>query len=183
MRTAGQRTTVPAVRVLSVSARASRGLVVLGGLRFPCALGRGGCRAVKREGDGATPMGRWRMGAIHYRPDRLRRPRTALSVRAMGPADGWCDAPGDRNYNRFVRHPYPASAERLWRGDALYDLLVVLSYNERPRRQGTGQRHLHACCQARIRSDRRLRRPCPRTPAAPHRASAAWRDRPDRGVP
>jgi L,D-peptidoglycan transpeptidase YkuD (ErfK/YbiS/YcfS/YnhG family) len=52
--------------------------------------------------------------------------------------DGWCDAAGDRNYNRRVRHPYPASAERLWRQDGLYDLVVVLGYNDRPRLQGRG---------------------------------------------
>ena len=40
---------------------------------------------------------------------------------------------GDRNYNRPVRHPYPASAERLWRADGLYDVVVVLGYNDRPR--------------------------------------------------
>jgi L,D-peptidoglycan transpeptidase YkuD (ErfK/YbiS/YcfS/YnhG family) len=52
--------------------------------------------------------------------------------------DGWCDAPGDRNYNRPVRHPYPASAERLWREDELYDVLVVLGHNQRPRLRGGG---------------------------------------------
>jgi L,D-peptidoglycan transpeptidase YkuD (ErfK/YbiS/YcfS/YnhG family) len=52
--------------------------------------------------------------------------------------DGWCDAAGDRNYNRHVRHPYPSSAERLWREDELYDLVVVLDHNRRPRVQGRG---------------------------------------------
>ena len=52
--------------------------------------------------------------------------------------DGWCDDPVDRNYNRRVRHPYPASAERLWRSDHLYDLVVVLGYNDRPRVAGRG---------------------------------------------
>ena len=127
-----------AVRVLALSARATWGFVALGALRFPCALGRSGCRAHKREGDGATPVGRWRVDGIYYRPDRMRRPRTALSVRAMRPSDGWCDAPADRNYNRLVRHPYAASAERLWRQDGLYDLLAVLAYNDRPRVRGRG---------------------------------------------
>jgi len=127
-----------AVRVLTRSAGAIRGLVALGALRFPCALGRGGCRARKREGDGATPIGRWRVGAIHYRPDRTRRPRTAFPVRAIAPNDGWCDAQADRNYNRPVRHPYAASAERLWRSDALYDVMAVLDYNDRPRVKGRG---------------------------------------------
>jgi L,D-peptidoglycan transpeptidase YkuD (ErfK/YbiS/YcfS/YnhG family) len=37
-----------------------------------------------------------------------------------------------------VRHPYPASAERLWREDGLYDVVVVLSHNARPRVRGCG---------------------------------------------
>jgi L,D-peptidoglycan transpeptidase YkuD (ErfK/YbiS/YcfS/YnhG family) len=90
-------------------------------------------------------MGCWRIGAVRHRPDRVRRPRTALPVRALSPDDGWCDAPADRNYNRGVRHPYPASAERLWRRDGLYDLLAILACNERPRVRGRGSAiFLHA---------------------------------------
>jgi L,D-peptidoglycan transpeptidase YkuD (ErfK/YbiS/YcfS/YnhG family) len=124
--------------VEALSFRCTRGTLRFGSQRFPCALGRSGCTARKREGDGATPIGQWRIRAILYRPDRVLRPRTALPVRAIRRRDGWCDAAADRNYNRPVRLPYPASAERLWREDALYDLLVVLDYNERPRARGRG---------------------------------------------
>ena len=65
----------------------------------------------KREGDGATPVGCWRLLQVLYRADRIRRPTTGLPARAIGPNDGWCDAPDDRNYNRLVRRPYGASAE------------------------------------------------------------------------
>jgi L,D-peptidoglycan transpeptidase YkuD (ErfK/YbiS/YcfS/YnhG family) len=59
-------------------------------------------------------------------------------VRPITRSDGWCDDPTDRNYNRAVRHPYPASAERLWREDDLYDVVVVLGHNARPRVRGGG---------------------------------------------
>jgi L,D-peptidoglycan transpeptidase YkuD (ErfK/YbiS/YcfS/YnhG family) len=75
---------------------------------------------------------------VLYRPDRLKRPRTGLPTRPLRPDDGWCDAVGDRNYNRHVRHPYPASAERLWRSDGVYDVIVVLDHNTRPRVRGAG---------------------------------------------
>src|SRR5690349_5923716 len=122
--------------VAALSPGATRGTVKLGGLAFPCALGRSGRRAVKREGDGATPIGRWRLLQVLYRADHILRPATGLPVRPIRASDGWCDAPHDRNYNRPVRHPYPASAERLWREDALYDIVVVLSHNVRPRVRG-----------------------------------------------
>jgi L,D-peptidoglycan transpeptidase YkuD (ErfK/YbiS/YcfS/YnhG family) len=124
--------------VTALAPGATRGIVKLGGLAFPCALGRSGRRAVKREGDGATPIGRWRLLQVLYRADHIGRPATGLPVRPIRPRDGWCDAPADRNYNRPVRHPYPASAEQLWRADGLYDIVVVLSHNVRPRIRGAG---------------------------------------------
>lgn len=117
---------------------ATRGRLVAGSLSLPCVIGRSGRAACKREGDGATPIGRFRLLEVLYRADRLPRPQTPLPVRALRRHDGWCDAPGDRNYNRPVRHPYLSSAEHLWRDDHLYDLVVVLDCNIRPRVQGRG---------------------------------------------
>jgi L,D-peptidoglycan transpeptidase YkuD (ErfK/YbiS/YcfS/YnhG family) len=138
LRPALRRPRARTATVLGLSAAATRGVVRLGGLAFPCALGRSGRSVRKREGDGATPVGRWRLLGVLYRSDRGRCPSTRLPVRPSAPDDGWCDAPGDRNYNRPVRHPYPASAERLWREDGLYDIVVVLSHNVRPRVRGAG---------------------------------------------
>lgn len=126
------------IHLTAISPRSTRGWVLDGPRRYPVALGRSGRRACKREGDGATPSGTWRPVRVLYRPDRVARPRTPLPVAAIDRSDGWCDASGDRNYNRLVRLPYPASAESLWRNDHLYDLLVVLDYNQRPRVRGGG---------------------------------------------
>ncbi len=103
-----------------------------------CALGKSGRRAIKREGDGATPLGRFRLLGVLYRPDKVRRPLTRLPVRAIRPSWGWCDDSSDRNYNREVMLPYPGSHERLWRDDGLYDLVVVLDYNVRVRKRRAG---------------------------------------------
>jgi L,D-peptidoglycan transpeptidase YkuD (ErfK/YbiS/YcfS/YnhG family) len=78
------------------------------------------------------------MRQLLYRPDRGSVPHTALPVKPIAPDDGWCDAPGDRAYNRPVHLPYPASAEQLWREDHLYDLVVVLGYNDDPVVPGQG---------------------------------------------
>jgi L,D-peptidoglycan transpeptidase YkuD (ErfK/YbiS/YcfS/YnhG family) len=126
------------ILVLARSAACRQGRLQWGDVIVACALGDGGCRVRKRESDGATPIGRWRVREVFYRADRLPRPRTHLPARTLRPDDGWCDAVGDRNYNRPVRHPYPASAEKLWRSDTLYDLIVVLDHNRRPRSQGRG---------------------------------------------
>lgn len=125
-------------QVRALSSRATQGRLVGPGLDARCALGRSGISWRKREGDGATPAGRWRIETVIVRRDCTSGPATALPRRTLRPSDGWCDQPGDRNYNRPVRHPYPASAEVMWRGDDLYDLVGVLAHNQRPRIQGAG---------------------------------------------
>lgn len=124
--------------VMALSRAATRAVLVVGGRSLPCALGRSGRRAMKREGDGATPSGVYGLESVFYRPDRCPRPRTGLPVKTLSPADGWCDAAADRNYNRHVCHPYNASAEKMWRQDELYDVVVVLDCNRRPRIRNRG---------------------------------------------
>ncbi len=104
----------------------------------PAALGRTGIRALKREGDGGTPLGRFAVRQVLYRADRIRRPRTPLPVRAIRADDGWCEDPADRNYNRLLKLSPRNSADRLTRSDHLYDLVLVLGYNDRPRIRGKG---------------------------------------------
>ena len=116
------------------------GRLDLGDRRARCALGPGGivAAAEKCEGDGKTPAGVWPLRALLYRADRLTRPRSGLETRPLHPDDGWCDAPNDPNYNRAVAWPYRASAERLWREDGIYDLIVPLGYNDEPVIAGAG---------------------------------------------
>jgi L,D-peptidoglycan transpeptidase YkuD (ErfK/YbiS/YcfS/YnhG family) len=121
-----------------VNGSATRGRLLVGNLVIPCRLGRSGIRSSKREGDGATPAGRWMLRQVLFRPDRTMRPHTRLPIAPITRQDGWCDAPEDRNYNRPVHLPYPASHENLWRDDCLYDVVVVLSHNERPRQRYHG---------------------------------------------
>jgi L,D-peptidoglycan transpeptidase YkuD (ErfK/YbiS/YcfS/YnhG family) len=115
-----------------------RGILTYGDRSYPCVLGRAGVRADKHEGDGATPVGGFPLRYVLYRADRGAAPTTVLPVGTIAPEDGWCDASGDPAYNRPVKLPYPASAENMWRNDGLYDLVVVLGYNNAPVVSGAG---------------------------------------------
>lgn len=131
-------TTLHLVRVRAAAGHRTRGWLTAGAFRFPVALGRGGIRADKREGDGATPAGRFRLKRLWWRADRGPRPRTLLPVRRIGPQDAWSEDPDDRNYNRPVRRPTAAPGDRLMRGDHLYDLVIEIDHNTRPRVAGRG---------------------------------------------
>jgi L,D-peptidoglycan transpeptidase YkuD (ErfK/YbiS/YcfS/YnhG family) len=115
-----------------------RGLLTFKGQSYPCVLGRSGARIDKREGDGATPIGRFVLRRVLYRADRGPAPVTALPVTAIAADDGWCDAPENPAYNQPVKLPYPASAESMMREDRLYDVVVVLGHNDMPVRPGDG---------------------------------------------
>ncbi len=105
---------------------------------FRCAIGRGGIRHDKHEGDGASPEGIWPVREIFYRSDRVPQVETTLPCRALKPGDLWCDDPADPWYNRLVEAPLGASHEALWREDRLYDLIAVLGYNDDPPVPGKG---------------------------------------------
>jgi L,D-peptidoglycan transpeptidase YkuD (ErfK/YbiS/YcfS/YnhG family) len=99
------------------------------GRTFRVETGRAGARVEKREGDGATPIGRWRLVAVRWRADRGPTPRTALPRRPIGPRDGWSDDPACPRYNRAVRLPSRFSAERMRRPDRLYDVVAITDHN------------------------------------------------------
>jgi len=114
------------------SAETSRGWAVLGDRRWRCALGAGGVREDKVEGDAATPAGEFPLRRVYFRNDRLVLPKVALPARPINEHDGWCDDPRAPTYNRLVHIPNDWSHEKMWREDGLYDLVVVVGYNDDP---------------------------------------------------
>jgi L,D-peptidoglycan transpeptidase YkuD (ErfK/YbiS/YcfS/YnhG family) len=132
---------VSSSRVIRVRARPgnpTRGILLVGMRAVPVVLGRSGVRANKREGDGATPRGRFRLVRLWWRPDRSPRPRTMLPARRIAPDVAWCEEPADRRYNRPYRRSANDPGDRLWREDRLYDLIVEIDHNTRPRVAGRG---------------------------------------------
>jgi len=110
------------------------GLLHCGPLTLPCRIGKAGFidGTLGREGDAKTPLGNYHLRFGLYRADRLPRPKSPLTFRPLREDDGWCDAPNNPAYNRFIRLPYPASHEELWREDGAYDIILVMSHNDSP---------------------------------------------------
>jgi L,D-peptidoglycan transpeptidase YkuD (ErfK/YbiS/YcfS/YnhG family) len=126
------------LRVRSRAGERTRGWLWAGPAYFPVALGRSGIRADKREGDGGTPRGRFRLLRLWWRADRGPRPPTQLPIRRIGSADAWCENPADRRYNRPIRLAPGQAGDRLRRDDRLYDLIIEIDHNARPRVAGRG---------------------------------------------
>lgn len=107
---------------------------------YRCAIGKQGIIEAesKREGDGKTPSGIYRLRECWYRPDKLKPPIMQLPLRAITPQDGWCDDPTHPDYNRPVMLPFDASHETMWREDDAYNLVIPVSYNDDPVIAGRG---------------------------------------------
>lgn len=114
------------------------GTIAWGDVHRRCALGRGGIGVKQGEGDGVTPQGTWPLRRLFYRADRVPAPRCFLGATMLHSYDGWGDAPDDPGYNRLVRLPHAASHEVLWRDDHLYDLILVIGFNDDPVVAGKG---------------------------------------------
>ena len=133
-----RKVTFDTILVRAKPGQRTRGWLLAGPLALPVALGRGGIRANKREGDGGTPRGTFRLRRLWWRADRATRPRTLLPVRRIRADDGWCEDPRDRHYNQPIRLAADHPGDRLKRADRLYDLIVELDHNTRPRIAGRG---------------------------------------------
>ena len=129
---------MPQSRLKTIHVRAApgtrtRGWLIAGPLAIPVALGRGGILANKREGDGGTPRGVFRLLRLWWRADRDPRPRTLLPVRRITESDAWCEDPADRHYNRPIKMTAGQPGDGLRREDHLYDFIIEIDHNTRPR--------------------------------------------------
>jgi L,D-peptidoglycan transpeptidase YkuD (ErfK/YbiS/YcfS/YnhG family) len=131
-------TSLSAIYVYARPQRHTQAWLLLEGRAIRAALGRAGVKAAKREGDGATPAGLFHPLRLWWRADRLLRPRTLLPVRRIAADDAWCEDPKDRRYNRPFRRSANELGDRLRRADGLYDLIVEIDHNSRPRIAGHG---------------------------------------------
>ncbi len=112
--------------------------VEFGHQHFPCRIGRSGVATTHREGNGATPRGIFDISYILYRPDRVKKIKTALKMFPIKPNDSWNDDPRSRSYNKPLGHLIEGSDEALWRTDSLYDLIFVITQNTAPNIRGLG---------------------------------------------
>ena len=131
-------TTIQRICVAQAIGDKSKGRLRAGQVTMACSLGPRGIVFSKREGDGATPAGKFALVLALYRSGKWKCLPGTLRSRPIRRQDIWCDASGHGLYNRPARLPFRPSHEQLWREDHVYDVIIVLDYNLRPRVQGRG---------------------------------------------
>jgi len=117
---------------------ATTGVLMIGAQKFDCTLGRTGVTIDKKEGDGKTPVGTYPLRYLLYRADRLAKPETGLRTEILAPDTGWCEDPAHADYNKQIKLPHPSVHDRMTRDDALYDICVIIGFNDEPVAAGKG---------------------------------------------
>ena len=97
---------------------------------FECSIGKNGLTKKKIEGDKKTPIGKFDIGHLYYRKDRIQKPKTLLKCISIQKNMGWCDdLTNKKNYNKLIKINKKIKYEKLFRKDKKYDLLIPIKYN------------------------------------------------------
>ena len=103
--------------------------VKVGDFNFRCCIGKNGLTKFKKEGDGKTPKGTFKLEHLYFRKDRIQKPLTKLKCIEIKRNMGWCNDAKEKNYNKLIKVNKKFSHEKLFRKDKKYDLLIPIKYN------------------------------------------------------
>jgi len=113
-------------------------LLNCGNYKVKCAVGKRGIRIKKREGDLVTPKGKFKISYILYRKDRVGKLKSKLKKVVIKKNMGWCNDPKSNDYNKLIRFPFTFTAEKLFKKNNTYDIILVLNYNSNPIKKNKG---------------------------------------------
>ena len=108
------------------------------GYKFKCSIGKTGIRSAKKEGDLATPRGKFKIGILYFRKDKIKLLRCNIKKKIITKNMGWCDDTKSKKYNREIKFPFKFSAERLYKKNNIYDIFINIKYNYSPVKKGKG---------------------------------------------
>ena len=102
------------------------------GYKLKCCVGKSGIKKAKKEGDLATPKGTFKLGPLYYRKDRIKLPKCKIKKKIIKKNMGWCNDSKSSRYNKEINFPYNYSAEKLYKKENTYDLILLIKYNVSP---------------------------------------------------
>jgi L,D-peptidoglycan transpeptidase YkuD (ErfK/YbiS/YcfS/YnhG family) len=109
---------------------------------YAARVGRTGISANRREGDGTTPVGTFRIHPTMY--GNAPNPGVSFRYRRIRCGDWWDEDPSSPTYNTFqhvacgTRPPFAGNSEGMWQNPTAYPYLAVVEFNMRPVVPGRG---------------------------------------------
>jgi L,D-peptidoglycan transpeptidase YkuD (ErfK/YbiS/YcfS/YnhG family) len=115
---------------------------VAAGVPYAARLGHNGLSGSRREGDGTTPTGTYRIHPTMYGTES--NPGVRFRYRRLRCGDWWDEDPASPTYNTFQhvpcgrRPPFAGGSEGMWQSPRAYAFLAVIEFNMRPVVPGRG---------------------------------------------
>ena len=103
--------------------------LIVNNFKLKCCIGRSGLNKNKYEGDGSTPKGKFKLGKLYWRSDRVRKPVTRILSKKIKKNLAWCTDSKSKYYNKEIKINKKVKHEKLFRNDHKYDYLIVIKYN------------------------------------------------------
>ena len=107
----------------------NKDFLILDDFIFKCAIGKNGIKSKRKEGDKTTPSGKFSLGKLYYRADRVKKPLTKIPTKIIDKNMGWCDDSKSKYYNKEILVNKKIRHEKLYRKDNIYDYFIVINYN------------------------------------------------------
>ena len=105
--------------------------LIINDFKLKCCIGKGGIKKNKIEGDGATPKGKFTLGTLYWRADKVKKPTTNLKCKTIKKNIGWCTDSKSKFYNKEFKIKKNIKHEKLLRNDYKYNYLIVINYNKK----------------------------------------------------
>ena len=112
--------------------------LIAGDFSFKCCIGKKGLNRNKKEGDGSTPLGIFKLGQLYWRQDRIRKPETKLKCKTINKNMKWCTDKNSKFYNKELTKNTKIKHEKLYRKDYKYNALILIKYNYKKTIKGNG---------------------------------------------
>ena len=97
--------------------------------KFKCSVGKRGIKKNKLEGDFYTPSGKFKIGYLYWRADRVKLPNTKLPCKKIKKNMGWCNDVRSKFYNKEIKINKKIKHEKLYRYDHKYNYFILIKYN------------------------------------------------------
>ena len=99
--------------------------------KFKCCIGKNGLKKHKKEGDKCTPVGKFTLGKLYFRKDRLNPLNIKINKKVIKKNMGWCNDSKSKFYNQEIKIRKTIKHEKLFRNDHKYDYFLVINYNNK----------------------------------------------------
>ncbi len=116
----------------------NKNTLIIDDFKLKCCIGIKGINNNKKEGDLSSPKGKFKLGNLYYRSDRVKKPKTKLNCIKIHKNMGWCNDSKSKKYNNRININCNFTHEKLFRRDNKYDYLIVIEYNYKKVKKNKG---------------------------------------------